>query len=399
MIRRIGINKWHLFYWLLFMVAVALSFPKYSLTSQFLIAFSFLGLFFTNSFAEKKKLLSKNRYAFLSISILFYLSLFGVFYTNGSSGVLTELLLKIPLLILPLILFSIPLETNTFYQIYRFFSYGVVAASLSALLKALYFKYNNMGDYLFYHEFEMFTGKHSTYFALFLVLAFLYFYRTIIISKKKKWINLLPLLFLILMIYVVSNRISLLSLIIGIVTYTFPLLQLKKRIIFVLAIVLGFMFMLNTPYFKKRFSPNYLKTNKLNEINLRKLHWQAVIETIAENNILLGAGTEGNRDNLYQKYKKYHYFDAYIFKYNAHNQFLETALDYGLFGLFVLLIAFGYQFKILWRSKNYFLLAVYLSILTFMMTESLLERQSGIITFSLFVSLLLITARKDNLSE
>jgi len=390
--------KSNIFYWLLFMVAIVLSFPKYSLESKFLIGFLFVGLFVMNSVAEKKKLLIKNKYAFLSISVFYFLPLLGVIYSDNTNSILSDLILKLPFLLLPLVIFTNVINNKTFNKTYLFFSYGVVAASLSALLKALYFKYNNMGNYLYYHEFELFTGKHSTYFALFLVLAFLYFYRSVTEHHKHRLLHIFILSFILLMLYIVSNRISLVALTIGIVVYTFPILQAKKKIAFVLLLILGLSLMINTPYFKKRFSPNYLKSNQLNEVDLREIHWKSVIETIAENNLLLGTGTEGNRENLYQKYKKYHYKDAYVFKYNAHNQFLETSLDFGLLGLMALLFAFAYQFKLLWFSKNYFLVAVYLSIITFMLTESLLERQSGIVTFSLFVSLLLITAKQDKIT-
>ncbi len=399
MIKILHTHKQTVFYWLLFMVAIVLSFPHYSTASKFIIAFAFSGLFLMNSWSEKKQLFYKNKHVFLSISIFFFLSLLGTMYTDNLKGASSDIVHKLPFIIFPLVLFTIPIKQRTLTQTYRYFSYGVVASSLSALLKALYFKYYDLGNYLYYHEFTLFTGKHSTYYALFLVLAFLYFYQQVLIHKKQRILNGFVLLFLLLMLYVISNRISLISLAIGVVISTFPQLNKKAKFGFILLLLSGFVIMINTPSFKKRFSPNYLKAKKLSEFDLRKKHIKAVVITIAENNILIGKGTEASRENLYRKYKQYGYHDAYVFKYNAHNQFLEIGLNFGLLGVFSLLMALLYQLKIIIKSKNYFLLAVFFSIMTFMLTESILERQSGIVIFSLFMSILLLQAKQENIAE
>jgi O-antigen ligase len=371
------------------MAGVSLSFPSYALVSKFVIAFAIVGLFFMNKWSIKKQLLQTHKYAFLSISFLFLLTLLGSIYTDNFQDVPTSIVQKLPFLIIPLVIFSIPLHKDTFDKMHQYFSYGVVASSLSALLKALYFKYKHLGDYLYYHQFSIFTEKHSTYYAIFLVLAFIYFYKMLISTQKNRWTNLLLLVFLLIMLYIISNRISMLALFVALLTITFPRLNLKAKIGFLLLALLGLVLAVNTPYIKKRFSASHLKSTQQSEITLRKAHWKSAIETIFENNILIGAGTEGNRHKLYEKYKKYNYKDAYVFKYNAHNQMLETGLDFGILGMLLLLIAFIYQFRLIIKHKNYYFLAVYLSLLSFSLTESIFERQSGIIVFSLFVSVIL----------
>ena len=101
---------------------------------------------------------------------------------------------------------------------------------------------------------------------------------------------------------------------------------------------------------------------------------------------------------MYQKYKEAGYEIAYVQKYNAHNQFLEIMLDNGLVGLILFLTTILYQLRLIIKRKQMYFLAVYWSILVFLFTESLLERQNGVIIWSLFISLILRNIDNKNVS-
>ncbi len=381
------------FNWLFLMTVVTIPFPDYSLTSKFMIALGVYWLFFFGSFKAKMRQLRHTKLLWLSISFLYLLPVFGLTYSNDLPAALTDLVIKLPFLILPIIVFSSS-EIVDIKQVHKYFSYAVAILSLSALLQALYLKFHFGVDYMFYHEFSFFTEKHTTYFGLFLTLALLFFVDEIF-QKKKIVLHTLLLFFILYMMYINGNRMSFVASFLGIMILTFAKLNLKKILLILLSFIVLAAFFTQTNFYQNRIKTQITQSGKHNQIRLRKLHWTAVWQTIRHNNLILGAGTESHRDYLYQKYKDLHYEIAYLEHYNAHNQFLETTLDFGFLGLFLLVLAIGFHLYLIIKSKNWYLLALYISIVVFMLTESILERQSGIVIFSLFVSLMLLSATKN----
>jgi O-antigen ligase len=76
--------------------------------------------------------------------------------------------------------------------------------------------------------------------------------------------------------------------------------------------------------------------------------------------------------------------------YNTHNQFLETLLKTGVGGLVVLLFLCFSLIKMAWQKKKKELSFIIALLLAWLFTESVLERQYGILIitfFPLFLSL------------
>ena len=124
-------------------------------------------------------------------------------------------------------------------------------------------------------------------------------------------------------------------------------------------------------------------------LDFRKEHWLSVLETIKYNGLLFGGGTGNDRNFLFNQYKDRKLTSAYIEEYNAHNQYLEIILDYGLFGFacftFLLLYIYYYQLK----YKDVLTLLILNTFVIFFMTESLLNRQSGIMLFAILTTLIM----------
>jgi O-antigen ligase len=74
-------------------------------------------------------------------------------------------------------------------------------------------------------------------------------------------------------------------------------------------------------------------------------------------------------------------------KFNAHNQFLQTAMAIGLLGLIVFLINIGISISHAYREKQYLFLSFLALFVLSCFSESLLERQWGIVFFSFLNSL------------
>jgi O-antigen ligase len=72
-------------------------------------------------------------------------------------------------------------------------------------------------------------------------------------------------------------------------------------------------------------------------------------------------------------------------EYNAHNQYIQIVLTVGYIGLFIFLVALIYCTYNLHLKKDYFGVTILIFFSIFFNTESYLERQNGIIFFSLIL--------------
>ncbi|MFN2261071.1 MAG: hypothetical protein ABR595_03280, partial [Psychroflexus sp.] len=75
--------------------------------------------------------------------------------------------------------------------------------------------------------------------------------------------------------------------------------------------------------------------------------------------------------------------------YNAHNQFLQTILDTGIFGVFCLVLLMIFIFYSAIRHKNLNLLNFIIIFFLFFSTDSVLSREYGAIIFGLFLGIFL----------
>ncbi len=382
-----NILKDKIFYWMLTFVAITLPFPAYSINSQAIIILLVYWIFY-NSFNEKLEILKENKFWLLLLSSPFLIAILGLIYTADVSDAFRDIELKVPFLVLPLVFFSVKLSAEITSFILKYFTYAVLVATVLAGSKVLYFKINALGNYFYYDRFSEFLDKHTTYFSLFVVVCMLILLHRFLVLKHKRFYLLAGYGFFIFVLYILSVRISIIALLIGTIILLLYHLNLKQKLgaIFILPLLFGSLYF--TPNFQKRFQPSITESTQMNDTDFRKLHWKAVVETIKHNSILIGNGTRGNRDYLYAKYKEYKLTSAYEEEYNAHNQYLEILLDYGLFGLLVFLFFIFYLFKLFINSKDALGVSFLCVFIFYMFTESILERQSGIVLFSLVIPLL-----------
>tara|TARA_B100001057_G_C22822992_1_gene940200 strand:- start:1254 stop:2024 length:771 start_codon:yes stop_codon:yes gene_type:complete len=120
---------------------------------------------------------------------------------------------------------------------------------------------------------------------------------------------------------------------------------------------------------------------------LRILIWNQVGEIFQENK-WFGVGTGDTKDALMEKYKKNNISYAYTERLNAHNQYLEWVITFGLLGLIAYLISIIFPLIKTIKSQQ-FLYVYFLAIVLIIFTvESFLEREVGIVFFTFFNGLL-----------
>jgi len=113
---------------------------------------------------------------------------------------------------------------------------------------------------------------------------------------------------------------------------------------------------------------------------------------------LTGVGTGDVQDSLQQAYEdRKFYFASRYNKYNAHNQYLQSAIGHGIGGsfLFALCIAIPLYQNRRNSSNNIYILFLALFAIT-AVTESVLEINKGIVLYSFFNSIFAFTNFNNN---
>jgi O-antigen ligase len=298
------------------------------------------------------------------------------------------------------VLFSTIKDANGIMKVLKIFSVAVIAALLFGYSKALYLKINNLGDFFYYTDFAKVLAIHTTYFALFIVISMTFFVLDRIKFKSvPTLITVFSLLFLAFALYTISARVSLLALlVIGLILIIGygKLMTTKKKLVLFSSILLIVSIFSISPNFQKRNSGTSDFGYQTPEVSTRLLHWQVVIHQISKNNIWIGSGFGPAYDNLYQEYLNAGFIEGYRREYNAHNQFLESTLRYGIVGLLSLIGILIYSLYRAIKSREVIPVLVMAVLIVFMLTESILERHSGIVVFSLLISYCFLEVQNRN---
>lgn len=134
-----------------------------------------------------------------------------------------------------------------------------------------------------------------------------------------------------------------------------------------------------------------------NEVRL--ILWTVTGQLIAEHPF--GVGT-GNTDiYMMKKLQDYGLYDLASYKYNPHNQFLQTFLEIGIFGFLILVSIVTIAIHHAVKTKNWLLFILAAGLVFNCLFESMLQRQSGIVFYTFWMCLLYIHSKqtKNNIIE
>lgn len=379
-----------LYYILLGLFMASFTIPSYSFNTQCFITLVFVGLFLKDNGIEKIKKLKKNYIQIFLLSIPFIIAIFGLLYTNNLKEGFRIITTQLPFLLISLTFLSTGFNKNQLYYCLKTFSFSVVIYNIIVFCFASYLKLNDLGIFFYYDQYGYFFGKHTTYTALFIIIT-ISFLSYLIKEDLKRRINLLYfiiILFLCLQLYFLSVRIAIISLFINLI---FIVITIKHKVkyIVILGLISSSILMFFLPNFKKRFLPSMTEVGAIDGLDFRKEHWLSVLETIKYNGLLFGGGTGNDRNFLIDQYKDRKLTSAYLEEYNAHNQYLEIILNYGLLGFacFIFLLLYLYYYQV--KYKDILTLLILNTFVIFFITESLLIRQSGIMLFAILTTLII----------
>ncbi|QVY64752.1 O-antigen ligase [Polaribacter sp. Q13] len=240
---------------------------------------------------------------------------------------------------------------------------------------------------------------HPIYLALNVGLSLIFSF--FIVKKIKniilKIITFVFIVYTVLLIAIINKRMAIIALLmVGLIYIIVELKKIKKKkltlvyyVVIFTAIVLGVVFL---PRYKNQNSFHEFNhivstiNNPETSIGKRVFLYKSVFNLFIKNP-LLGVGTgDANiilSDDLANQLQK----ETEI--YNSHNQYLSYLISLGLFGFVIFISYIIYIFKIALIKNDILLLCIFVFLCLNMMSENILERESGVLVYAFFINFLL----------
>jgi len=372
-----------------------------ALTSIFigtLCALSLINFLFKTRNLEHKKW-------FLLFILYYFLTVFSIIYSNDLNTSLQKILLKSPILFIPLLYLSfrkIDIQRKLIFEL--IFCY--MAAIIASLSVAHYYFHNADLDFMVLQNKSIPVMSHIYHieFSIILALAIiLAAYRIIFFAWNNSFFQFLYLIAGVVCFYclhIMSVRTGLLACYCGIITLVIIYVLNQKMyrwfIYFPILLAIG----LGVGYYSSNSFKNRI-TLTMDDLNVlssnRDRNWHSVsmrVESfknganLLKKNLLLGVGIGDVDKEIMNQYEKDKSTLMIENRKKPHNQFLENMLQSGLFsGILLLAILL---FPVIKKQFNNPLMISF-CILCFcaMQFESILERQATVVVFSLFYAYLL----------
>lgn len=348
----------------------------------------------------------------LLFCFFYVLHIIGLLYTENMTSGTFDVTVKLSLFLFPVIYASRPLQKEQLKPLFLSLVGGCLLSSFILLTRAVYFfMTTHDSSYFFYENFSSYL-IHPSYLAMYLnvgitwILLQLYKNNTVF-GRFSKAIALALILFFSLILILLSSKLGLITLTLiyltALIRYSFK--NYRIGIIgLILAIAVGFGIIKFVPAIADRIktataaitSPT-VNNADAESTAVRMLIWKAANQVIAEH-LLIGTGTGDSKDELIKAYEKRGMTGAVENRLNAHNEFYQVFVSLGLIGFIIFCTQLIAPLVVSIKEKNsmytFFLIIIVLNFLT----ESMLEREVGVLFYAFFNSVLCFTFfQKTNL--
>lgn len=334
--------------------------------------------------------------------IYYILLLLGLIWTEDIPFGLSKLENKLTFLIFPL-LFQICKFNATFKQIVNVLLISILFSLISSnILAFLHIENQSSLNWNFFEKLsnsKSFSwNMHRSYFATYCnILVVLMFQRLTTIEKDRY--RLIPIFGIAIGSLGVIQSLSKINILILFLSFTFFLIvffvkgfNIREKLILLSFFLTGLFFTVNNKAIRHRFNEIKESTTSIKLENnttlqssaIRMIMWNTSWEVWKES-FLLGSGTGDYSAELTKRnFNKGNYGVAKE-ELNSHNQFLNTGVQLGAVGVFILFMLFFSSIKYFLRSTwRWMILVVFL--INFLV-ESFLETQAGIVLFCILIQL------------
>ena len=342
-----------------------------------------------------------------------------VFYSENQKEALTDLQLKLPIFLCPLMFLTSPKFTKKqldiiFYAFITALFVGICLSFFVAFKKN--YAQNNLetinSSLFFYHNISFGFG-HAGYHSLYLIVGILILFDKILhenLSKKTLIIFILLISCFSIFLLFLSSRMPIMLFFVliscGIIYF---IIKTKKYLVgfsilaVMLVIVVSFLNFSETG--KRRFTyilssldkENLINTNGTTDnslgrdwdgIPLRIALFQLSMNALEKNSFtefVFGVGSGDTKKTIIDagNRQKVGFISQYN-TYNAHNQYVETLLGTGIIGFSLLLMFLYFHYKEAIKQKNWLYFNVMLLLSLYLLTEASLSVQQGVAIFGIF---------------
>ncbi len=348
------------------------------------------------------------RYPLCQAFIGFFLFTSLSYFWSENKGVcIEEIISQIPFFLAPLFFLgeNSKLEKSLSGLLYGFYFTGLFISLASVLNNIFFLRSGSFEDNFVYENLAVFSGMQPIYLSLYLIISSLAWYNLYIKNKiSKSKIHLVSPAIFYTMVVLLSSRTELIIYSGGLFMIFINHFRSKKIIFF----IISFIFMTittclilsnktNSARFREMFDfKNDYHNNKWGGRAIRLEKWKNAMECYKKFPFL-GTGAGDCEDELQKVYQKNEFIVAYNAHFNPHNQYLQTLLTLGPFGLILLLSIFGVAFFSALEKKDFiFFLLIYIFFGS-MITESMLERQNGLFLFTVLIPLFAAYSKKSTI--
>ena len=313
---------------------------------------------------------------------------------------------KIPLLLFPLVFGSLPIVTPLLKKkiFWTLIFSTTIACWLGFSAGLANFIVSGSTDSLHGYGLVVLLDMHPAVFGLCCLISIGYLLEELRRNGKEmdstvRLASIATVAFLMLFLWLMGNRSSLISLTIISLIYIFRLFHsLPHRLLGLIALTgIWACSLVAIPALNNRLkelvnqptSSVHLQTSVAfpDSKTARLKIWQSVLHVVG-NNWMLGVGTGDSQAELDKSYNEKKYAFALFNHCNAHNQYLQETVAFGIPGLIIFLLCLFVPFYSYLHSKQHALYCVFLLIFAIVcMSESILQLSKGIILYSFFNAL------------
>ncbi len=341
------------------------------------------------------KLDNQQKTVLLAVVLFYLIHIVALAFTENLQNGLIDLRIKLPFLLFPIIfLYSNRIYKKFSHLIFAAFLLSIIGKSFFLLVRATYyFPVEHLSSFFYTHFSYNFHPSYFSMYVTFALIIVFYLYEKFGQSRKHLLFVVLISLFLFLINFLLASKTGIFAFLLIISIY--GIVKLYKKYKLLLVATLGIIAILL--YAEIRHNPRMfdlfhtkienIKKSTIASNEVRLLVLKSALTVIQQNPFGYGIGDV--KSILMSEYQKEGYTGAYEKKLNAHNQYLETTIGLGIQGTILLLFMLIFAIAIAIKRKNYLLyLFITLLIINFL-TESMLNRQNGVVFFTFFLTLLI----------
>ncbi len=355
------------------------------------------------------RLQNKETWFFLTI---FIITLLGAIYSEDLKIAWKFVEMRLTMLLIPLMVLSTKISKKIKETALLTFVYTCLAASLVGVIYSFYLFYHTGDSGYFYNDnLVILIDNQAVYFSLYLNICLLiihWYLKKNNSANKIMWLIVSAVLLII--IFLLASRVSIIVSILLLVYFIFDLFIEQKNLaniskvafnIIGLLLLLGFLF----PKTVKRFQSiathvqyDFSNSNDVdhfngvisdenwNSLTIRLALWECAFELIKENPVF-GVGT-GDYDKAFRlKIEEKNFIYAMKQNFGVHNQYLYFAISTGIVGLFFILIALAGLLINGIKEQNYLYFMILVVFMVAFLTENILNRYMGVLSFILLTTL------------